>query len=135
VAADPHDFEGRFRPLLDELEARASVAGSFVDKDLYRIYLATLWSNIALDPAEVGLEEEDVEPLHDWLNVALTRVLGRDQSLTDCFRFINSKAGEVAMDRCRLSRTHRELLLYFCSIILDPDGHRRWADGVRSKER
>jgi hypothetical protein len=125
-------FEREFRPVLDEIEQRASVAGRFVDKDLYAIYLATLWANIALDPAEAGLGEDDLEPLHDYLNAELSRVLGPDRSLTDCFRFINSKAGDAAMDRCRLSRTHRELLQYFCSIILDPDGHRRWAERLRS---
>lgn len=135
MAAESTRFERQFRPVLDEIESRASVAGAFVDKDLYRIFLATLWANVTLDPGDVGLEEDDLEPLHDYLNDALAAVLGREQSVTDCFRFINSKAGEQAMDRCRLSRTHRDLLHYFCSIILDPDGHRRWADEVRSKER
>lgn len=127
-------FERALRPLLDEIEQRSSVAGRFVDKDLYRIYIATLWANLALDPAEAGIHEHDLEAVHDYLNQALGAVLGRDQSLTDCFRFINSKPGELAMDRCRLTRTHKDLLLYFCSIILDPDGHRRWADGVSRAE-
>lgn len=123
-------FESAFRPVLDEIERRASVAGRFVDKDLYRIYIATLWANMVMDPADAGMTEDDLEPLHDFLNGAIERVLGRGQTLTECFRFLNTKAGELAMDRSRVSGTHRDLLTYFCSMILDPDGHRRWADSI-----
>lgn len=124
------DFEDAFRPVLDEIERRASVAGRFVDKDLYRIYIATLWANMVMDPADAGMTEDDLEPLHDYLNGVIERVLGRGQTLTECFRFLNTKAGELAMDRSRVSRTHRDLLSYFCSMILDPDGHRKWADSI-----
>lgn len=124
-------FESDFRPVLDEIEQRAAVAGRFVDKDLYRVYVSTLWANVVMYPDEVGIAEADLEPLHDYLNSAIERVLGPDQTLTDCFRFLNGKAGEQAMDRCRLSRTHRELLQYFCSMILDPEGHKRWAAQVQ----
>ena len=120
--------------MLDEIEQRASVAGRFVDKDLYRIYLATLWANIALDPSEAGLTDEDLEGLHDYLNTALVHVLGAGQTLSDCFRFIETKPGALAMDRCRLTKTHKDLLLYFCSVILDPEGHRRWAERVDAKQ-
>jgi hypothetical protein len=124
-------FEQAFRGVLDEIEQRASVAGRFVDKDLYR---ATLWANVALDPSEAGLADDDLEGLHDYLNGALVEVLGADQTLADCFRFIETKPGEQAMDRCRLTKTHKDLLLYFCSLILDPEGHRRWAERVGAKD-
>ena len=127
-------FEQAFRTVLDEIEERASVVGRFVDKDLYRIYLATLWANVALDPGEAGLADDDLEGLHDYLNHALSKVLGAGQTLSDCYRFVETKPGEQAMDRCRLTKTHRDLLLYFCSIILDPEGHRRWADRVSAKK-
>jgi len=120
--------------VLDEIEQRASVAGRFVDKDLYRIYLATLWANIALDPSEAGLADDDLEGLHDYLNGALVKVLGPEQTLSDCFRFIETKPGEQAMDRCRLTKTHKDLLLYFCSLILDPEGHRRWAERLGAQD-
>jgi hypothetical protein len=127
------DFDERFAPVLHEIERRCGVAGSFVDKDLFRVNIATLWANIVLDPAEAGLTDEDMEPLHDFLNQSIEPVLGRGETLTECFRFINSKAGELAMDRCHLTTTHRQMLLYFCSMILDPAGHRRWADAQREK--
>jgi hypothetical protein len=127
------DFDARFAPILGEIERHCNVAGSFVDKDLFRVNIATLWANLILDPAEAGLTEDDIEPLHDYLNQAIVPVLGSSATLTECFRFINSKAGEQAMDRCRLTTTHRQMLLYFCSMILDPVGHKRWADAQREQ--
>jgi hypothetical protein len=29
-----------------------------------------------------------------------------------------------------LTQTHKELLLYFASMILDPEGHKRWMEEV-----
>ncbi len=128
-----HDFAARFTPVLREIERRCAVAGSFVDKDLYRVNLATLWANLVMDPSDADLTETALEPLHDFLNQRMESVLGRGQTLTECFRFINSKAGEQAMERCHLTATHRQMLLYFCSMILDPDGHRRWSDEQREQ--
>lgn len=126
-----NDFDDRFGPLLAEIERRCAVAGAFVDKDLYRVNVATLWANVVLDPEDVGVASDEIEPLHDYLNAVIEPVLGIGATLTECFRFINSKAGEQAMDRCHLTTTHRQLLLYFCSMILDPEGHKRWRDAQR----
>jgi hypothetical protein len=38
------------------------------------------------------------------------------------------------MKNARLNQTHRELLLYFSSMILDPDGHRRWMEMIGGKD-
>jgi hypothetical protein len=128
-----NEFAERFAPVLREIERRCSVAGSFVDKDLYRVNLATLWANLVMDPGDADLTEDALEPLHDFLNQAIEPVLGRGQTLTECFRFINSKAGEQAMDRCHPTTTHRQMLLYFCSMILDPAGHERWSRAQRDQ--
>ena len=37
------------------------------------------------------------------------------------------------MDKAKVSKTHRELLVYFSSMILDPEGHRRWMEEVRDR--
>lgn len=115
-----------FEPVLDDLTERASVADRFVDKDVYRILVCTLWVNVVLEPAEAGLSEELLEPLHDVLNQRIETVLGRGETLTGCFRYLDSKPGEAAMTAARLTPNHRDMLLYFASIILDPEGHRRW---------
>ena len=128
------EFELRFREILDDIEERSCVTERFVDRDLYRLYLATLWANIVLNPDDVGLSEQHLEPLHDYLNERASGVLGEEGSLTECFRFVNSKAGEQAMKAARLNQTHQELLLYFASMILDPDGHKRWMDVVLNSD-
>ncbi|MDE0008336.1 MAG: hypothetical protein OXS50_08655, partial [Gammaproteobacteria bacterium] len=58
-----------------------------------------------------------------------------DDAFAGCFRFINSRTGELAMDKAKVSKTHRQLLLYFSSMILDPDGHRRWMEDVKERRR
>ncbi len=128
-------MDARFSEILDDIEARSCVTERFVDRDLYRLYLATLWANIVLNPEDVGLVEEDLEALHDYLNERAASVLGETGSLTECFRFVNGKEGERAMQAARLNQTHRELLLYFASMILDPDGHKRWMDVVMASDQ
>lgn len=124
------DLEAVFHPVLSEIGERSRVAESFVDKDLYRVYIATLWANVVLDPAEVGIGEDDLEDLHDIVNSRVADVLGADQNVRECFKFVNSKSGERAMQAARLTQNHKDLLLYFSSMILDPDGHKRWMEYV-----
>ena len=94
---------------------------------------ATLWANVVLSPEEVGLEEEDLEDLHDLVGTEIADVLGADTSLHDVFAFINAKAGENAMNEARINQSHKDLLKYFASMILDPDGHQRWMEDIREK--
>lgn len=129
------DIRAQFGEVLDDIEARSSVTDRFVDKNLYRLYLATLFSNVVLNPMDAGLDESDLEQLHEYLNERITIVLGDGADITACFRFINSKAGEAAMNEARLNQTHRELLLYFSSMILDPDGHQVWMDNLSDSEQ
>jgi hypothetical protein len=124
------DLASAFAPVMLDIEKRSCVADRFIDKDLYRIYIATLWANVVLDPADVGLTEDDLEPLHDWVNGQLTSTLGTNDGISTCFDFLNSKPGEAAMGRAQLTKNHRELLQYFCSLILDPEGHKRWMDEI-----
>lgn len=126
-------LDARFEPVMTDLAGRAAVTERFVDKDLYRILVGTLWVNVVLDPADVGLTESHLEPLHNVLNRRIASVLGDHESLTSCFRYLNSKAGEQAMKTARLTPNHRDMLLYFASMILDPDGHRRWMEEIRER--
>jgi len=127
-------IRSRFSQILDDVEARSCVTDSFLDRETYQLYIATLWANVVLNPADAGLEESSLEPLHGYLNERVAAVLGPSASVTECFRFVNSTAGERAMAEARLNSTHRELLLYFSSMILDPDGHRRWMETVLDRE-
>lgn len=123
----------RFAPVLDDLEQRAAVADGIIDRPAYRILACTLWVNVVLGPEDVGLDESQLEPLHDVLNQRITTVLGAGEDLTRCFRYLDSKAGQQAMTEARITTNHRDMLLYFASIILDPDGHRRWMDDIRNR--
>lgn len=127
------ELEVLFSPALDELAERAAVADGILDKDRYRILVATLWVNVVLDPDGVGLANGDLEVLHDVVNARMQAVLGGEESLSTCFRYLNGKAGEQAMKTARLTCEHRDMLLYFASIILDPEGHRRWMEEVRRR--
>lgn len=129
------DLEAVFEPVLNDISQRSLVADSFVDKDLYRIYVATLWANVVLDPADVGIGEDDLEDLHDIVNGRIAEILGTDHTIRECFSFINSKSGEQAMQAAQLTKNHKDLLLYFSSMILDPEGHKRWMDHVEDKSR
>ena len=128
-------FAAMYEPVLQEIAVRSAIAdGAFIDKDIYRVYLATFWANVVLDPEDSGVEEADIEHLHDFLNDEIPSVLGAGQTVADCFRFITRKDGEQAMDRLQLTQMHRELLQYFASMILNPEGHRRWMDEIRKKQ-
>ena len=129
--AEPELLRARLKPALEDIVQRCTVAERFVHRDAYRITLATLWTNLVLKPEDVGIDEADLEAIHDLLSAEAQAVLGADEDLTSCFAFINSKQGEAAMKEAKLTKTHKDLLLYFCSMILDPDGHRKWMDRVR----
>jgi len=133
-SSNPHsELESRFAPALDVLTERAAVTDAILDREVYRILVTTLWVNVVLAPADAGLEEADLEPLHDVLNQRIGEVLGAGETLSTCFRYLDSKDGERAMKEARLTPNHRDMLLYFASIILDPDGHRRWMEEVRQR--
>ncbi len=124
-----------FAPILEDIEQRSLIADKFIDKDLYQLYVATLWANVVLNPDDVGLSEEDLPSVHDVINERVPGVLGQEASIRSCFQFVNSKAGEAAMKEAGVTKTHRELLLYFSSMILDPEGHKRWMEEINSRER
>jgi len=127
------DLIQRFQPALDDIRERAALRDGLLDRTHYQILVATLWSQLVLRPAAAGLSEADLEPVHDLLNAELLQDLGSGHDLRSCFGFLVSPAGESAMQEARLTPEHKDLLRYFASMILDPDGHRRWMDRVREQ--
>ena len=130
----PEELKATFTPVLEDVAQRSCVADRFIDKNVYRLYITTLWANVVLNPEEVGIQESDLESLHEMVNLALQKILGADETITECFRFINSKLGEAAMKEAQVTKTHRELLLYFSSMILDPEGHKRWMESIADRD-
>jgi hypothetical protein len=125
----------QFRPVLEDITERSRVVERFIDKDTYCILAGTVWANVVLDPEAVGMLEDDLEDLHAIMNHWSEPILGReDGNIAGIFRFLNSKAGERAMQGAQLTPNHKDLLLYFASMILDPDGHRHWMDIIRERQ-
>tara|TARA_Y100000994_G_C15527735_1_gene374371 strand:+ start:211 stop:609 length:399 start_codon:yes stop_codon:yes gene_type:complete len=120
------DLSSLFDPVMEDIVERATVADSFIDKNIYKLLLAILWTNVVLKPRDIGLEETDLEQVHELVNGYLKPILGNNESLHSIFQFINSRDGERTMKEARLTQHHKELLLYFASMILDPEGHKKW---------
>ena len=64
----------------------------------------------------------------------MTAALGPIESMKELFGFVSSKEGELAMQEARITQTHKDLLNYFASMILDPEGHKRWMDHIRDQQ-
>ncbi len=118
-------------PVLNQMQDNSSVADSFVDKNRYQLFLCTLWSNLVLEPEQLDLEVEDLEHVLAIMNEEAKKILGYDDSVTQSFRFISSPAGEQEMNRAKLPRNHRDMLTYFSSMILDPEGHKKWMEQMK----
>ncbi len=131
--AEETRLKALFEPALNQIAERASVAGRFVHRDVYRLYVATLWANVVLAPEDAGIVEDDLEGLSLMLDAEIERVLGSGNDLKSCFAFVNGRKGQAAMDEARLTQNHKDLLLYFSSLILDPEGHRKWTESVRER--
>lgn len=127
------ELQRLFEPVLAAAERQSGVAERFVDKDLYRICLATIWANVVMDPAAFGLTEDDLESAHDVINLNARRLTGDERAITTAFRFVSSQEGERAMAQAKVPRAHRDLLLYFSSMILDPVRHRRAMTDYRNQ--
>ena len=77
--------------------------------------------------------DTDRATAHSFINEVAFTILGEPESITESFRFIASRPGETAMDKAKLTKSHRDLLTYFASMILDPDGHRKWMSEFRDR--
>ena len=127
--------EIRLDAIFEQIRAQACIAERFLDKDRYQVIVATLWSNLVMNPEEAGLQESDLEAVHDTINAEIITDLGVDASLKSCFQFLTTKQGERAMLETKITGTHRDLLLYFSSMILDPEGHKRWSEDLREQQK
>ncbi len=125
----------RLDAIFDQIREQACVADNFLDRERYQLLVCTIWSNLVMNPEEAGIDESQLESIHDLILDEVRSDLGADADLTTCFKFLTTKAGEAAMQANKLTGTHRDLLLYFSSMILDPEGHKRWSDDLREKQK
>lgn len=115
-------FAALYDPIVAEIERRAAVTDRFLDREAFRILLATVWANVVLDPADGDIDEADLEPFHDYLNERAREVLGEEDALRESFRFLLSPAGERACARTRIPAAHLKLLTHIGQLIVDPHG-------------
>ena len=120
-------------PLLAEIRDDCRVTERLVDSNAYQVNIATLWANLVLNPEDSGFAESELERCYDVISEESQQVLGRGTTLRDTFSFLTTKAGAEAMASARLNQTHKDMLLYFASMMLDPEGHRRWSEELRDQ--
>lgn len=108
------------------------VTEHLMDKDRWRIFLTTMWSNLVMDPENLGILESDLESAYGVIENEAQRRLGGDDALVDAFRFVTTKDGERCMDKAKLRKNHRDMLLYFASMMVDPERHKQYMDDIRS---
>ncbi|HSG88135.1 MAG TPA: hypothetical protein VLA56_02925 [Pseudomonadales bacterium] len=120
--SDSATYAALYDPILQEIRQRSAVADAFLDKDIYRIYLATLWANVVSEPEASDLTEADLEPFHDFLDARAAEVLGGSDRIRACFQWLMSEEGDLAMTRTRVPARHREFLVHFGQLMLDPSG-------------
>ena len=107
-----------FEPAIEEIIERCRITDEFVDKEQFRILIATVWGNAVLEPHRSGIDEADLEKLHDFLNEHVARVIGEGQTITSCYEWIMSKPGQDSLGRQQVTQSHREFLHYFARLIL-----------------
>lgn len=120
---DINEIRDRFQPAIQEIINASGVDEQFVDKDRFRVYVATVWGNAVLEPERSGITETDLPVLHDFLNEEIAAVLGKGQTVTACYEYLTSKAGEDCMTRLQVNQQHRDFIHYFARLILGPDAY------------
>ena len=127
------EIRERVLPLFIEIDKQCQVTEHFIDKERWRIYLATMWCNLVLEPESLGIEETDLETAFDVVEAEATKRLGGPDALVESFRFLTTKDGGVSMDKAKIRKNHRDMLLYFASMMIDPEGHRQYMEEIRKK--
>ncbi|MBQ74273.1 MAG: hypothetical protein CMQ20_04505 [Gammaproteobacteria bacterium] len=115
---DLQELRTHFTPALEEIIDKCKISNDLVDRELFQVYMATIWGNVVLDPEGSGVEENDLSSLHDFLNEEIERVLGQGANVTGCYDFIASKQGNESLERLGATSEHKEFLHYFARLIL-----------------
>lgn len=110
------------------------VTEHLMDKDRWRVFLTTMWSNLVLDPENLGMTEEDLESAFNVIESEAERRLGGKDALVDAFRFLTTKDGERCMDKAKLRKNHRDMLVYFASMMVDPERHKQYMQELRGSK-
>ncbi len=109
------------------------VTDQLIDKDQWRIYVTTMWSNLVIKPQSLGMDESDLEHAYQVIEKETQSRLGGTDALVDAYRFLTTKAGGRSMDKAKLRKNHKDMLLYFASMMVDPERHKEYMAKIRDK--
>ncbi|MFT4798876.1 MAG: hypothetical protein ACI9W1_002313 [Candidatus Azotimanducaceae bacterium] len=118
---DREEIRERFLPAIEEIVNASGVDEKFFDKERFHVYVVTVWGNAVLEPERSGITEHDLPALHDFLNEEIESLLGKGHTVTRCYEYLTSKAGEDAMTRLQVNQQHRDFVHYFARLILGSD--------------
>lgn len=130
---EDNEMRQRLAPLFQEMDKQCMVTEHLIDKDQWRIYVTTMWSNLVMAPESLGLAEEDLEQAFRLIEKTAESRLGGDDALVDSFRFLTTKDGERCMDKAKIRKSHKDMLLFFASMMVDPERHKQYMDELRTK--
>ena len=85
-----------------------------------------------MSPESLGMDEADLESAFDIIESAAEQRLGGDNAVVDSFKFLTTKDGERCMEKAKLRKNHKDMLLYFASMMVDPERHRQYMDELRN---
>ncbi len=112
------ELRQKFIPAIEEILDLCRITDELIDKEMFQVYVATIWGNAVIDPQRSGITEDHLELLHDFLNEELARVVGSDATITSTYEFIVSKPGDESLTRLKIAKRHREFLFHFARLIL-----------------
>jgi len=113
-----------FEPVFVDIRERSTVVERFIDRNLFRLYMATLWANVVLSPEEAGIEEEDLPTLHDLVVAELVNVIGPGADLESVFRFFRLRrmARALEMEIHTLGNLPFSFSDRFCFLFIGSSG-------------
>lgn len=84
-----------------------------------------------MDPENLDMTEADLEGAYKVIEREAENRLGGKDALVDAFRFLTTKSGERCMEKAKLRKSHKEMLLYFASMMVDPERHKQYMAEIR----
>lgn len=84
-----------------------------------------------MDPENLDMTEADLEGAYKVIEQEAENRLGGKDALVDAFRFLTTKEGERCMEKAKLRKSHKDMLLYFASMMVDPERHKQYITEIR----
>ena len=87
-----------------------------------------------MDPENLDMTEADLEGAYRVIESEAENRLGGKDALVDAFRFLTTKDGEICMEKAKLRKSHKDMLRYFASMMVDPERHKQYMEEIRDSK-